>query len=137
MNIRAILKAVYDVDREIVDALTIRETLDRVSRFSEDDELIFSNGLYFDGDYDSYRGYYKDLAIGCDEEDKGFNTVGDIKRVLHKALDDGEMIGYKGGEFPIEQDTLVWFAYYGSTGEMVVDIQKVEGKVIVIVKEDD
>ena len=137
MNIQEILKVIYNVDRENLDALTIGETLDRLNKFNDNYKLLFSNGLYFDGEYDSYRGYYKDLALGCDEEDKGFNTVGDVKRILHKALDDGEMIGYKGGEYPIEQDTLVWFAYYGSTGEMIVDMQEVEGKVIVIVKEDD
>lgn len=118
------------------DILSIGEALTKLEEFDDTDEVIFSNGDYFDGDCGSYRGYYKDLYIGHDDKDNGFSTIGHLKEALNKALDEGEMYGYKGGEFPIDNDTLIWSAYYGSTGEMVVDIKKIDGRVYIITKED-
>lgn len=137
MNIESIIKLMKDTRIENATNLTIGEAIQKLNSFSESDKLLFSNGHYFDGTYDSYRGYYEDMYIGWDDEDKGFNTVGKLKEVLNDALDVGVMIGYKGGEFSIAEDTLLWFSTYGDTGYTIVDIQEFNGQIFVVVKEDN
>ena len=142
MDIKMIKTLLNQIDKERIenaDNLTIGELFSKLNQFEDSERVTFSNGRFFDGTYDSYRGYYKDLYIGFEDEDMGFNTVGKIKEVLNKALDDGEMEGYKGGEFSIEQDTLVWFATYGTTyeAEMIVDVIKVDDNILIITKEDE
>lgn len=116
------------------DVLSIGEMLEKISSFGDDEKIEFSNGLFFDGDYGSYRGFFEGLYLGCDIENKGFNTIGHLKETLNKALNDGIMKGYKGGEFIINKDTFVWFASEGERGEMICDIQKIEGEIFVIVR---
>lgn len=116
--------------------LSIGEMLDKLNTFDEKEEVKFLNGLYFGGGWGSYRGYYKDAFIEHDTEDRGKNAVKDLKDVLLKALDKGEMEGYKGGEYRVNRNTLLWFATYGCCGDMIVDILKINGQIIVITKED-
>lgn len=47
------------------------------------------------------------------------------------------MYGYKGGEFSINNDTVVWFSTYGAIGYMIIDVQKINGTIFVITKEED
>lgn len=81
--------------------------------------MRLSNGEFFrlNGEFDSYRGYYEDLAIKKEiiSDDSVSSTVLDLKKVLKKALEQGEMYGYKGGDYNINESTLVWFGDYGTT----------------------
>lgn len=133
MEIRDFFKLTNEFNSDI---LTIGEMLDKLNQFEDDQTITFSNGLFFDGNFGSYRGYYKDLYIGCDSENRGLNKVGKLKEALNDALRIGFMVGYKGGEYPINEDTLVWLADYGDTGDMIVDIQKINDEIFVIIKKD-
>lgn len=139
MDINALLKSVNEMRKASAGNLTIGETLEKLYAFNGEEKITLTNGKFLDGTFDSYRGYYEDLAIGFSSDDKGFNTVGGLKDVLTKALDDGEMYGYKGGEYSIMDSTLVWLGNYGTTfeAEMLIDIQKVNGQIFVITKEED
>lgn len=122
---------------EYLDNLNIGEMLEKLNQFADDENVVFSNGLYFGGDFDSYRGYYRDMYLEYDHEDKGFNTVGNLKNILQKALYEGVMTGYKGGEFEINSKTLLWFASYGeASGIMIADVQKIDGQITIIVAEE-
>lgn len=52
----------------------------------------------------SYRGYYDDLAIGFGE-----TTVGELLKTARSALGHS-FTGYKGGEYLMGEDTLLWQA---------------------------
>ena len=77
--------------------------------------MLFRSSL--NGEFDSYRGYYEDLAIDKDyaSDESTTSTVFDFKKVLNNALEQGEMYGYKGGDYSIDESTLVWFGSYGTT----------------------
>jgi hypothetical protein len=69
----------------------------------------------------SYRGYYSDLAF---EELVGgsrpaWELLEECKSILGKTFE-----GYKGGEFVMDENTPVWIAYYGSTGEKLISIHE-------------
>lgn len=118
--------------------LTIEELLEKLDKYDDDKVFKFSNGKFFNGDFDSYRGYYKDLCIGYSDEDQGFNTVGKLKEVLSKALKQGVMYGYKGGEYPITLKTLVWLSNYREVSDyMIVDVLELEGQLYIIIKEEE
>lgn len=118
MDMALLLKTLGDIRKSSAGNLTIRDMFTKLEKFNDDEAVILSNGRFLDGDFGSYRGYYEDLYIGCNGEDKGLNTVGEFKKVLDKALDEGEMTGYKGGDYPINADTLVWVAEYGCCGDI-------------------
>lgn len=61
------------------------------------------------GTFDSYRGYYEDLALDPAGE---VLTVGEL---LHSVLDaDGATFqGYKGGDFHMSMSSSLWIASYG------------------------
>ena len=68
--------------------------------------------------FDSYRGYYSDLALEYDTENK-FITVGEL---LKKAEDciGKTFTGYKGGEFTMTKDTTLWIGNYGETTDLLI-----------------
>ncbi len=60
----------------------------------------------------SYRGYYERLGF-IPEND---TTVGAMLACARQALGN-TYCGYKGGEWKMDEDTLVYLAYWGNTGE--------------------
>lgn len=137
MYIQSLLNSISDVRKNSAGNLTIGDMLEKLDQFNDDETVTYSNDAYFDGSFGSYRGYYEDMYLGFDKEDLGFNTVGHLKKALETALDKGAMTGYKGGEFSIDVDTLLWSASYGCTGDMIVDVLKLSDKIYVITKEDE
>lgn len=75
----------------------------------------------------SYRGYYEDLAIGfmC-EKWTPIVTVSDFLLECQSAI--GKTFeGYKGGDFEMDRDTVLWVANYGSsTGWAIVGVKVTE-----------
>lgn len=71
------------------------------------------------GEFDSYRGYYDQLALGTGLEPK---TVGELLAKASEAK--GKVFqGYKGGDFQMHGRTPVWFSEYGeSSGIAIVGI---------------
>ena len=122
MNEQDILKMIQRMSEERIenaDNLTVGALLEQLDSFEENKKLRLSTGKFFSlsGEFDSYRGYYEDLAIDKDQatDESTASTVFDFKKVLNNALEQGEMYGYKGGDYSIDESTLVWFGSYGTT----------------------
>lgn len=85
------------------------------------------------GDFDSYRGYYADLAI---EPADAVGTVGDLLAKARAAL--GETFtGYKGGDFTMGEEAPLWIASYGCCGPALVSISVGPEGVRLVSKEID
>lgn len=71
------------------------------------------------GEFDSYRGYYDQLALGTGLEPI---TVAELLAAASEAK--GKVFqGYKGGDYLMTGDTAVWFSEYGcSSGVAIVGI---------------
>lgn len=95
--------------------LSIKEAIEKLKRV-EPKTLI--RGL---GGLDSYRGYYEHLAF---EPDNSIKFPKEIINELEKAI--GETFtGYKGGEFIMSEDTLLFVSKYGeSSGYNLTDIKE-------------
>ena len=107
--------------RATEDQLTVGELVSILKR--KDPELwVYFDFVHMrpDGGVHSYRGYYEDLAIGY--ESGGECTVAQLIAWLEKAI--GETFyGYKGGEYTMERDTVVWVANHNEAGgTAIVDV---------------
>ena len=75
----------------------------------------------------SYRGYCTDLAF----ENKEYQTA-TVKETLKLCQDcvGTTFESYKGGDYKMEKDTLVWVAFWGETGFQLLDIDKDGGLIL-------
>lgn len=124
-------------DHAGMDLGTLHMLLDN---YNPEDKLLFSNGAHLDGFYDSYRGYYEDIAFSFGSvAEHGIETVGQFVKMIEDAMSTGTMKGYKGGDYPITDATLAWLGNYGTTsGSMkIVYVFGMKGAVQILVKEDE
>lgn len=66
--------------------------------------------------FESYRGYYCDLALDYDME-YGPTTVADVLKWAKDAVNK-EFIGWKGGEFLMNKNTPLWISQFGKSSNM-------------------
>ena len=92
--------------------MTISDLLGRLSELQPD---LLIEGL---GEPHSYRGYYSDLALA--RLGKSI-SVAALEETVGEVLG-AELIGYKGGEFLMDEGTPVWVASYGSCGNKLIAI---------------
>lgn len=86
------------------------------------------------GRLDSYRGYYKDLAFEggsrFSEDEDPIDTVAKLLEICRNAVGTG-FTGYKGGNFPMDEDTVLWVSPYGTaSGKMLVGLTIKEDKTL-------
>jgi len=136
MNIESLRKIMDDKRKSSSENLTLGKLDSKLNLFQDNEKFTLSNGRFLNGDFDSYRGYYEDIYFGVGIEDKKINTISQLKKMILDAYDQAIMIGYKGGEYEIDVNTLIWVAYYGSCGEMFTDIQKINGTITLIIKKE-
>lgn len=92
---------------------------------------------------DSYRGYYDQLALGWiadeyDAKERGaLATVGELLADLKAAIGK-TFTGYKGGEFVMSRDTMLWVANCGrSDGTAVVGLHECSYTAIILTRHID
>lgn len=100
-----------------------------------DQPLVFTDGK----EADSYRGYYKDLAI---EYSQGISLLGlqdNIRTFQYLRNKLGKtMEGYKGGEFPINEDTFLWVSSWGVCSNIyVTDLLYVNNIYVLLTNQQD
>lgn len=90
-----------------------------------------ANGVgVYPGAFDSYRGYYDRLMLGANGEPC---TVAELLNRA-RAADGATFTGYKGGEYEMRRDTVVYVADYGRTSDnRPVAIEKRDELVVIVV----
>lgn len=75
----------------------------------------------------SYRGYYRDLAF---QSNLYLNTS--VKEALNltKGCVGATFEGWKGGEYKMTKDTLIWIADPGCSGHQLLDIDEDGGLIL-------
>lgn len=93
--------------------MKLGEVIQRLSKESGD--LVLPYGIEHPH---SYRGYYERLAFELDREP---STVDDWLALLRSCV--GRTFqGWKGGDFTMGEDSLVYVANEGSTGEPITKL---------------
>lgn len=85
----------------------------------------------FPTEIDSWRGSYNELALNY-KTDGNELTVSEFLTLLKSAVGK-EFTGYKGGEFVMDENTPVWVANYGNSGNTaIVGVIDEDYKVILV-----
>lgn len=131
-NFAAAAKADALQDKPII---TLGELIAKLEAHDPALDLAVQHGddLLAYGEAESYRGYYSDLSI--DPRHDSLGTVADALKNLEAA--DGETFtGYKGGDYYMNNRTLVWVSHYGSASGFGVTGVELVGGVVVITSAD-
>ena len=96
-------------------------------------EVIFGFEYIYPTNLDSWRGIYSELALGfsCEETPP---TLDHFIETLKNAVG-ATFTGYKGGEYVMSENTPVWVANYGNSGNTaIVDVVGDAHQVILITR---
>ena len=113
--------------------LTLGQFIEKLKLLKPEADITFDFGLLYPDCFDSYRGYYKDLALGFTQE---FNHT-TAKTLLREAKSciGRSFYGCKGGTYFMDKDTLLWVANYGiSTTTAIVYVLDLDYHAVIITK---
>lgn len=116
--------------------LTLEQFINKLTQLKPTAYIEYGFGGLYPTEFDSYRGNYKDLALGFTEL---YNDVR-VEHILKKAKDciGKTFYGYKGGDFFMYPDTLLWVANWGyTTNTVIVDVLNLDYKAIIITEYND
>lgn len=87
----------------------------------------------FPNDSMSYRGYYEDISFEPGpNEISAKEFLASVNDVIGKSF-----TGYKGGQYVMDENTPVWIAHYGSSGNAVIDVRVTSKSVAIITNHVD
>lgn len=113
----------------------IGDILEKLNEFENDKIIKISDGKYLINEFGSDRGNYCDMYVGTTsnvDHKEIIKTVMDFKMLLERALEVGTMIGYKGGDYDIDECTDVTLGQYGCSGDSISDIRLIDNTVYVV-----
>jgi hypothetical protein len=127
------------------DQLTLGKLIEKIEHFAKRDKdrpkeemalVKYDFEYLFPTDIDSWRGSYAELALnfktyGDGGGSKPLTTV-EFYKLLYEA--NGETFtGYKGGDYKMGNDTPIWVANYGHSGDTaVIDVVDNKYEIILI-----
>lgn len=97
--------------------MTLGELIDALKSFPKDYLVFIKPYDLVPIEFDSYRGYYDQLALNYDIN--GSCTVEKLLKLAKQSVNK-TFIGYKGGEFVMTKNTPVWISNYGNTSNMLL-----------------
>lgn len=127
MDIEEFMQMLSNARKENCGNLTIGKALEQLRQFPKDCVIVLdkhgfkqidSENCYYDdiqGDlylknyFDSYRGYYEDGYIGISTKNRHL-TVENLIELLKVSKEKGVMYGYKGGEYAINDNVVLWLS---------------------------
>jgi hypothetical protein len=116
---------------QILDFLEVVENQEQLVRFQYDNEI-----RYLDGDFDSSRGSYVNLAIGWQLKPNYLTVAALIDTLTYISQNLLVFEGYKGGQYRMSRKTLVDIGWnYHATGLGVVGVEEKNGVVYLIAGE--
>lgn len=113
--------------------VTLGSLIGALDQLPDDNFVSFEDGLY-PGHFESYRGYYDDLAIVPQSEPQHVGAL----RKLAVAARGSVFEGYKGGHYQMTNGTPLWRAEYGRTGPAIIELRKLfVGTLMLVTREVD
>lgn len=110
--------------------LTIGAFIAKLKDQDSNNRICFDFANFAPTTFDSYRGYYDELALGFED-----NSNVTVKELLDKAEEAqrGTFTGYKGGKFTMSSNTPLWASNYGRTSSTaIVDIVNNDYQTIIV-----
>jgi hypothetical protein len=135
MDIQKFMDAISDASKETRSKyhLTLGGLIHFLSKAENHKTVRFDkDNLGYPSAFNSYRGYYSDLAFEASQDEV---NVSDVLACADRAF--GRVFdGYKGGDFEMGADTPLWVSEYGMvSGMAVIGIYENDGVVFLQTKE--
>ena len=100
--------------------MTLGEIIATLKRKDQDRSVTFGFDYARPSGVGSYRGYYEDLAIGYK---RGAECTVATLLLMLQDIDGKTLTGWKGGDYIMDSDTILWMANPGeSCGMAIVDV---------------
>lgn len=112
--------------------LDLGRFIEKLEQMDPDHDVTFEFASLEPTDFDSYRGYYSDLALGfTDGATTKTPLVKDLLTLAKEAV--GKTFeGYKGGSYKMGVKTPLWVANYGQSGSTaIVDVVNIGWKCVI------
>ena len=114
----------------MAEQMTLGQLIVALAKYDPTETVEFDFACFYPFGIASYRGFYDQLALGYDIKG-GAPLVSDLLSLYRSAV--GKVFeGYKGGEYLMTEDTLVWVSNIGescSTG--VTGVLYLNGSVVI------
>lgn len=159
MNIQNMLDTFDRIRKENNTSLTIGTMLKQLDKYDDELEIVIDGSgykdyiddhqdmykenpqwreeygqLYFDNTFGSYRGYYEDMYLGITKKET-ITKVKNLKSLLNEAKMKKYMYGYKGGDFTIDDSTILWLDEYSCCKQISpISLFENNGKLVLITK---
>lgn len=141
MNLQALVDAIGRSARDTRAQyqMTLGKAIDALSKMPGDLPVVIASDFphysgMAPGRLISYRGYYSDLAIAPRDEDNGGVTVANFLADL-RAANGKTFTGYKGGDFTMDDGTVLWVSSYGTSSALaVMSFTRVDDAVAIVTK---
>jgi hypothetical protein len=98
--------------------VTLGALIDTLRGLPPDARITLDDGD-LPGEFDSYRGYYEDLAIEPTPAQGTYVSVADLL-ARAREVNGATLQGYKGGDFLMDRHTRLWVAHYGECSSRAV-----------------
>ena len=134
-QVNAMRRATFESSDQLSLGAIIKKVLPIAERKEGEDPTVrFDFGNLFPTYIDSWRGSYNELALNYTEDysKEKPKTITEFLMMLKEAIGK-TYTGYKGGEYVMDENTPVWVANYGQSGDTaVIDIIDEDYEVIII-----
>ena len=98
--------------------MTLGGLIEKLSSLKQDNPITYDFGSLGPTKLKSYRGTYSELALGYEEDSRSLK-VSDLLKICKDAM--GKTFeGYKGGDYVMGENTPVWVANYGNSGDTAI-----------------
>lgn len=138
-RIEVIMKKEREKIMGVSSQLTLGELIEKLEAIperenGEDKEVLFDFEYAFPTEFGSWRGVYRELALGFafvgyglgDNQERKEPTLKEFIKMCKETIGK-EFTGWKGGEFIMDENTPIWVANDGNSGETGIVGVKDEG----------
>ena len=113
-------------ESESAGQMTLEAFISALEAMPQNARCHFAGSTFSPCDPDSYRGFYDQLAFNRGHS----RSVSEVLETARGAM--GQMFeGYKGGEYWMTGNPMIWAAPYGSCGDRIVGVDLVGDEVVV------
>lgn len=119
----------------IKDQLNLKDLLYHLGKCDPSKPVYYDFGRLFPTDFDSYRGYYEQLALGV-SNGAHQHTAGTLFKAAKQCM--GKIFtGYKGGDYLMTATTPIWVDNVGDcTGTYLYGVYESSGTVFLLTAKD-
>ena len=119
--------------------MELKEIIEKLKGQPQDNKIQFDFGGFAPTEFSSWRGSYDQLAIEYDKchWDKEAMTVKDFIKKCEE-IDGKVFTGYKGGDFKMNLNQIVWVSNYGeATDTIIYDVIEKSYYTLLVTKQED